>query len=472
MPWATKSRRHSVLAIEVEYLLGRVYAAEFRDSATPEWPPHPARLFSALIAAYHDIDGTDGERAALLWLEKQEPPDIIASEAGAPSAVVDFVPTNYANKAGSTLPEQRTKQPRSFPAQSPATPIVRFVWPLDDVPEQHYVALQQLTARVTSLGRACSLVRVNAFHGKNLNLVEPPTYTPHEDGTTVLAVAGEGRLEELERTFALGRRPQQGAPARYLNVKADAQNVPARGHFGEMIILRRVFGTGLPVTATTILTRQLRKAFLDHAGKENPVLSGHDPDGKPTKEPHLAFVALPNVGGLYGDGNLMGLAVVLPASISSADRGRTLQACARIETLKLGKLGEWKLEIANFDVNRQTLKPETWMDPSKHWATVTPILLDRYPKKNLPAEELLVTACVRAGLPPPANCTYGAFTPQDRGLKGVPPVFAFSTDRWAVHAVFDFDTKVKGPILVGAGRFFGMGLMKPIRPPQQEISHS
>ena len=101
------------------------------------------------------------------------------------------------------------------------------------------------------------------------------------------------------------------------------------------------------------------------------------------------------------------------------------------------------------------------MRPSEHWATVTPILLDRYPKKDLSTEELLITACIRAGLPAPVRCSYGAFADPERGLKGVAPVFAYSLPRFAVHAAFEFESKVKGPVLVGAGRFFGMGLMKP-----------
>jgi CRISPR-associated protein Csb2 len=452
-----------LLAIEVEYLLGRVYAAEFRNDKSPEWPPHPARLFSALVAAHHDTEGTELERNALLWLERQEPPQISAQQAGQPDHVVDFVPTNYAGKSGSSLPDQRTKQARSFPAQSPASPVVRFLWPGVDPPGEYVAAIKGLTARVTSLGRACSLVRAYVADMNSSLLDEAPAFIADESGKTVLAVAGEGRLDELERTYAIGRRPQQGAPVRYLDLRASELKLPAmQGHFGEMIVLRRISGIGLPILSTPLLAKRLRETFLSHAGFENEMLSGHAPDGKPATEPHLAFAALPNVGGNFGDGRLLGLAVVLPASISKPDRRRTLQACASIETLNLGELGEWKVEIANFDVSQRTLKPETWMRPSTRWATVTPILLDRYPKKGSPAEELLITACIRAGLPSPLNCFFSPFADQNEALRGVPPVFAFSLNRWGTHASFEFSAPVKGPVLVGAGRFYGMGLLKPI----------
>jgi CRISPR-associated protein Csb2 len=452
--------------------MGRVYAAEFRDSRQPEWPANPARLFSALVAAHHDTNGTAGEREALLWLEKQTPPQIIAKQPGKPDEVVAFVPTNYATKSGNTHPESRAKQPRSFPAQGPESPIVHFLWPNAEPSLKHADALQQLTARVASLGRACSLVRMRVINSIPAE-EKQPKYVPDDNGTTVLSVAGEGRLEDLEATYLLGRRPQQGTPARYLHLdpsRSTENLVPS--HFGEMIVLRRVSGIVFPIESTSLLTQRLRKAFLSHAGegsKLNPVLSGHDGEN-PVSIPHVAFAALSNVGGKFGDGRLMGLAVILPASIAKADRRIALRACASIESINLGELGEWKVEIANFDVTQRTLKPDTWMRPARRWNTITPILLDRYPKKNLSTEELLVTACLRAGLPAPSRCTYGTHPNPDEDLKGVPPVFVFAPPRWAVHATFDFDVLVKGPVLVGAGRFLGMGLMRPSHPHEQAAS--
>ncbi len=44
-----------MLALEIEYLMGRVLAATREDRRTVEWP-HPSRLFSALVAAYQECD--------------------------------------------------------------------------------------------------------------------------------------------------------------------------------------------------------------------------------------------------------------------------------------------------------------------------------------------------------------------------------------------------------------------------------
>jgi CRISPR-associated protein Csb2 len=172
-----------VLAIEVEYLMGRSYATDFRDDSMPEWPPHPDRLFEALVAAHHDTFSEDGENSVLRWLETLGAPQIAAGEMGNASSVVNFVPTNYNGKSGSPHPDQRGRQPRTFPVQSPSSPVVHFVWPEADADEATHDKLGSLLARVPSLGRACSLVR--------MRLGEPsdhPVWVPDPEGEEVLRV--------------------------------------------------------------------------------------------------------------------------------------------------------------------------------------------------------------------------------------------------------------------------------------------
>jgi len=44
--------------LSVFFPSGRCYAAEAHDPSSPEWPPHPSRLFSAIVAsAYHSGRG-------------------------------------------------------------------------------------------------------------------------------------------------------------------------------------------------------------------------------------------------------------------------------------------------------------------------------------------------------------------------------------------------------------------------------
>ena len=52
-----------MLTIEVELLAGRYAATEHNDRSRAEWPPHPARFFSAMVAALHDREPVDPSRA-------------------------------------------------------------------------------------------------------------------------------------------------------------------------------------------------------------------------------------------------------------------------------------------------------------------------------------------------------------------------------------------------------------------------
>src|SRR5690606_35798920 len=91
-----------VIALEVELLTGRYVATSFSDRAAPEWPPHPARLFSALVATAHEhAELTTRARSALQWLEKQGPPHIQASQAARRAVVTMYVPGNTTRVLGS-----------------------------------------------------------------------------------------------------------------------------------------------------------------------------------------------------------------------------------------------------------------------------------------------------------------------------------------------------------------------------------
>lgn len=84
-----------MFAISVELLSGRYTATQFNDRNRPEWPPHPARLFSAMVATWADNDEPDpAERSALCWLEEQAPPSIRCGEEHRRSVVTHFVPVN------------------------------------------------------------------------------------------------------------------------------------------------------------------------------------------------------------------------------------------------------------------------------------------------------------------------------------------------------------------------------------------
>src|SRR5260370_31355857 len=124
-----------MFALAIELLMGRMVATSFSDRNQSEWPPHPARLFSALVSAHHECGSITEEREALLWLERQPPPSLCASAADERTTATVFVPVNDSNEPvdapplGQQCPLRRGRQPRTFPRLVPDDPVVHLIWP-------------------------------------------------------------------------------------------------------------------------------------------------------------------------------------------------------------------------------------------------------------------------------------------------------------------------------------------------------
>src|ERR1043166_2388330 len=99
-PWR-RGLRDQMFAIRIDLLTERYAATAYNDRERVEWPPHPARLFSALVATWAEGQlGTaegDAELVALQWLQTQPAPRILASSVARTAertAAVAFVPVN------------------------------------------------------------------------------------------------------------------------------------------------------------------------------------------------------------------------------------------------------------------------------------------------------------------------------------------------------------------------------------------
>src|SRR5579884_2666401 len=262
-----------MLALEVEYLLGRVFAGSFRDRAEIEWPPHPGRLFAALAAAYFENGNDPKERAALEWLERQGPPHIRAGTAGEAQAVQAFVPTNY---PGDGPPAIRGKQPRYFPAQGPSEATVYFIWKGADAPSETASSLEAVAARTAYLGKACSLTRMRVRE-----TAPEANYAPDSGGDYVLRVPNQGRLAELGWLFEAGQQVSAGAQQRYRSVEAGREADTKASEFGSMVVFERSAGPGLPIEAALTLTVAVRKALMSTAGSAGAIaelIHGHNGD--------------------------------------------------------------------------------------------------------------------------------------------------------------------------------------------------
>lgn len=476
------------LVLEIEFLTGVCRAARGTGDDTPDWPPQPDRVFSALVSAWGVRGELPVERAALQWLERQPPPVILASSHSARTAPDVFVPPNdpKSSKAMRTylrvLPEYRQRQPRRFPVARPDDPNVKLTWP--EAPDAATIdALNALANCVGYVGHSASLTRCRFLAG---DLVQ-------SDRKTIRARRRvyPGRLRELEEAHrARPDRPtiRPGAPV--FVEPAPSPQLPA-----EWLVLEAVGGEVPDIRASALVGRLLRQALMAGYGRvglgENipEIVSGHALDGTPARRPHVSIAPMAFVGSPHADGRVFGFAVIPPSGEAllgiegfraafetvapyRADEQR------RVLTLQ-GQPLRKPLHLApapDDGGGRRSLRPKPYLEESARWASVTPIVLDRHLKRNDDAEvrELVVRACERAGLPRPDPdrirvgkhaAVQGA--PPARPLAGEPPWTRWKLpnslqSRQLVHAVIDFDRSVSGPVLLGAGRFTGLGLCRSL----------
>lgn len=481
-----------MFALAIEFLTGRYVATAFNDRGRAEWPPHPARVFSALVATHFE-EPEPAARAALEWLEQQGPPALLASEAFEREVHTVFVPVN--DQAGE--PDYRVRQARTFPSVTPDQPRVVFIWP-DAAPSLATAsAIDQLASRVVRLGHSSSLVSVRVLEGP----VEP-NWQPGDRGHLRLRVVGPGQLEDLERRFAIHREtePRVMPAAFQLYGSRPSGHEPTRAtsvFSGDWLIFRRVAGPALPMVSAAGVARGVRKVLLSMFG-EAPipeVISGHRADRSPSDGSHLAIVPLPFVGHVHADGALQGVALVVPRAAGEQDRRALFAGVARWEAsvrretagvpedtpvlpVHLGAAGILSLMRLDASVVPHTLRASTWCRASRRWVTATPVALDRNPgdlrsrdRRRLDqavaeAEDVVRSACQHVGLPSPSMVAILPGVP----LAGVAKARHFPpfpggegrVQRVLVHLAIEFAEPVAGPVLLGAGRYVGLGLLRPV----------
>ena len=542
--------------IEVNFLTGRYVATSYNNRRQCEWPPHPSRLFSALVATWADADEPDsGEREALEWLETLGPPAISASESTPRSVGSHFVPVNdtaiispslqerkaerayglmdqldeelvasqgevtrqvsriqdrlarelnvsqQVNNAGNTnpdtavrmLPEQRTKQERFFPSVTPDVPRVTYVWG-GDLTEHLSEALDRLLKRVSRLGHSSSLVSCRLTSGDSEINLAPG------NGDVNLRTVRQGQLSELERQYArhggVSPRSLPYTGVRYKDIDVIAHESHRESlrpnTAGEWVVFEFAHNSrAFPSWRAVELATAMRSAILSYAEEPIPEgISGHKSEGRPTDTPHAAFLPIPFVGHKFADGRILGIALSIPNSLDNATRRAAFRAVGIWERsvsgnpyplrLTLGSKGVAHMERVRGNPTLDSLRFGAWRGPSEKWVSATPIALPRHPGRlsgGTPearsrawaaAESSVVAACGHIGLPNPVlvEVSLDPFIKGAREASRFPPFRQRGRDgrpirRQLVHASITFERPVEGPLMLGAGRYMGLGLMRP-----------
>ncbi len=508
-----------MLAIGIRYLNGwAMAAADGAKKERAEWPPHPDRVFMSLAAAWFETGEVEEEGEALRWLEALDSPAIRAPDATFRDSVVSYVPVN------DRVPEHRSPQPRRFPTAIPhaaegCLPEVYLIW--NQVgPGVHLPALEKLTAKVTHIGHSASLVQAWVETERQLK----PTWVPIEGvAKHRLKTPYKGRLDNLanslnrdqyieykdlkaacanasktsekrrlkkeidDRFNGVPPRNQRPSPGRWQSYDSPEEQTDSSlqgSLFNPQLIIMRLTGKRLSLPATLILTKAFRNLLLNSCPVQPPPewLSGHQQTGKPSIEPHLAIFPLAFVGNERADGRIIGVGLALPReyeakALTDSEIGRCFfeflhdseTGLIRRHKLFDGKWFECMTELEARESPPRALQPDRWTRPSRVWASVTPVALNRHFRGNNSWEqtaESMKDACEHIGLPRPrevllhpVSLIEGAphvrdFPRIERKNQGGKPVHQ--------HLVATFDEPIRGPILIGAGRFRGYGVCLPM----------
>jgi len=563
-----------MFAIRIDLLTGRYAATAYNDREKAEWPPHPARLFSAMVATWAEgqpgsAEG-DAELAALQWIEQLPAPVILASPGAtvaSRSAATVFVPVNdvgvinapdrskleeaehsvaeavspagraKAEKqlarlqdklladtrkeisvparfgkhdtetAEQALLDRRVRQPRIFPCAVPEVPAFAFVWQDVDAPAERIAAISRLVQRLVRLGHSSSMVHARIVTGAALDELTSRVerFVPdEEDGELMIRWVTAGQTERLIRAHDRHQQVEPRVlPARFIRYWVGRRETVApavRGVFDDRwIVFACAVGPRLPITSVAGLSRLFRRALMSVADEPIPeILSGHRPDGSPSESVHAAVVPLPFVTGPYPDGALLGLALVLPRSAGDDARRVVMRAVGKLEqkgravheegtaeqneqptiVLDLGGSEPLLLKRVVWDDAGTTLQPWSWTRPSRRWASATPVALDRNPgdlhasdptargRAFEAARTSIVESVQRIGLPAPieVDVVRSCVLPGTAKPRSYPrfPIDAHKPQRVLVHVRLVFDEPVRGPVLLGAGRYQGMGLCAPV----------
>lgn len=489
-----------MLVLDIEFLMGVSFAAVEKTLPLADFPPQPDRVFSALVASWAARGKRDDERQALEWLESQAPPSIASSGWRQRTAVTHYVPPNDPRTRGNdpakirqVLPDYRKRQPRTFPAAIPAEPCVSYTWPESSPDEAILGALAAIAHDTSYVGHSASLVRL-AFRRAS----EVPAINLQASRRRIYP----GRVRELEAVYERGHRPRPGDPMR--RETSSEPRAMAHGPFGsDWLVLERIGGAEIDLRAAPVVARKLRDAVMsgyDQTGNKDAipeVVSGHKTDGSPSAAAHLAIVPMAFVGHEHADGRLFGFALVPPHgsglleheefraalhTIAAFDPGEE----RRVIDLRLGTdAPDYRLGFVRPGESRTSLRPDPYCRTARKWGTVAPIVLDRHLKTptrsrtrgdnaalQAEIEDIVATACEHVGLPRPARVVaakHSAFpgAPPARPSGNAPQWTAWSMpeslkSRALTHAVITFDQPVEGPLLLGAGRYVGLGLCLPV----------
>lgn len=451
-----------------------------------------------------------------------KPPIIIAPKHKVGQAITRFVPNNDGDKKFDRQERLTAKPtiPTLFLLDPDQKPEVHYVWDISNAPSAPVDHIRDAARSLTTLGWGIDMAFADAQAAsqedmqklKGIRWYPKPGYGSFEDTLRVPtydADYGECTLSDLRHCHSTAiNRIEHGKPLKTVAkpkvfdrvLYTSIERPPRRPYAVFKLLdpngedLARYPHAKLMHIAAMVRSLAIRScldagqddAFVNRfvRGKNEPIINDHK---------QISYVPLPSIGHEHADAMIRNVMLVAPlgmddvlARVVQVINGGTLKperdkgedTCEAKSVV----LRDYQAELQLFTPPMGRSISECYLGSSCQWQTVTPIILDEHVKKvdrkNQETgqiekvwnhDELICKALVRAGIETPCqftwqsiaflkNCLSAHRYDREKKLTGYcrPKRFDGKT---AVHVKLTFDTKVPGPITLGAGRHCGFGLM-------------
>lgn len=483
------------------------------DEGASEWPPSPLRCFQAVVAAAARAGTLESIRDALTWLEQLSSPRIIAPEAhqsaagyrlSVPHNAMDLVGKQWSRGDEGNAAEHRTMK-NVRPSRLPEDAVVHFAWQLDgDAPAAS--ALIAAARGVVALGWGVDLVVGDGAIIDGAGLADLSAnlrvWEPRSDGRRELRTPMQGTLDDLERRHAafVSRtsfadptlRPPPALSTFKITgyARADQPRVVDVAGFTLMRVESDNFRAFDAVRRGMVVAGMLRhvvRTAAERAGWDDARVCasvlGHGDGGVE----RLLFVPVPSIEPRGPGAETVGAVRRVMIFSTDAQSPNTRWAARSLGGMDLidEKTGEVQAVLAATSRHDRVLN--RYLGESSTWVTVTPMLLpghddprglrDRLRKAKdsdeqrslmdrlMGRREALVRKALRhAGMGNELAFSAEIETRETGFMAGVDNASRYAvpshlTKSPRLHLKLTWPVKVAGPICIGRGRFFGLGLL-------------
>ncbi len=488
------------LLIAVRFHEGRYHGQQDGFTESFGWPPSPARLFQALVAgAARGAHLLLEDQRALQWMERQGPPKIAAPAVRRGRSVRIFVPNNDLDAVGgdparvSEIRVGKRWRPCFFDVCEP----VLYVWDFESG-EKEALHICNIAERLHQLGRTIDMAWAEGHvlerqeARKRLEASSGTIRKPQGAGTTPTPRLGtlnslifrqQQRRKRLTTVFEGRKAHQSFAQPPKASFGLVGYDTPAkRLHFE----LRTESGSFAPqpLESAASLIAGLRNAAADRLGDALPdqkalferIIIGRGA-GPADLEQRIRLLPIPSIGTRHTDPSIRRLAVEIPGNCPV--RIDDLQwAFASIQPFDSATGHVWTGGLISTDDSQMA---DRFARSSKKFRSITPVALPAASRRRLASiheekrgeersqEERKAAGAVSQALrhagirAQPTDILLQKEPLQPRGARA--EKFAKGS-RFSKHALWhveiQFAESLSGPLVIGDGRFCGLGLLEPI----------